>query len=462
MGKISALSQDQGSGAVDWNVKVSAPRKRKISGRGLRVAYIALLAFMVIYCARPEDWVPGLGAVPLEKISAVLALAGLLSSIWSIRERLPREVVYLILLTGQLFAAALFSSVSWHVGLHQALEFAKVLPIVIVIVLCIRTMTRFRSLIFVQALSVSVVAAVTVWKGNFIQGRLYGVIGSDFADANTLALAIIITLPLCLAFLMLSKEWIWKLYWAVAILVMLYAVFLTGSRGGFFALIMCAAVGLWEFGIRRRRYVLLVIVALAGVVFWQASGEMLRGRLEGILSPKDAVAAAGDLAAQAYASTQQREQLLSRSIDLTLKNPLFGVGPGNFIQLSGNWHVTHNAYTEMSSEAGIPALVLYVLILWTGFANLNKTKRLPHVKRDIKLFAAGLHASLAGFIVGSFFLSVAYQFFIYFLVTYTTALVYIARQSAARSQEHQLPHEATREENLHGRRESIAPLWHLS
>jgi len=459
MGKVSALRQDQASGAVDWSVTASAPRPRKVSGRGLREAYIALLVFMVIYCSRPEDWIPGLSAIPLEKISGVLALAALLASIWSLRERLPREAVYLILLTGQMFAAALFATVSWRAGLHGTLDFAKVLLLVIVIVLSVRTMTRLRSLIIVQALSVAVIAAVTVWKGHMINGRLYGVLGNDYGDANDLALTIIISLPLCLAFLILSKRWIWKLSWGVAILAMLYAVFLSGSRGGFFALIVTAAVCLWEFGIRGRRYFLLVIVALAGVVFWQSSGKLIRGRLEGILDPKNDVAAAADnLAASAYSSAQQREQLLSRSIDLTLEHPLLGVGPGNFIWLSGNWHVTHNSYTEMSSEAGIPALVLYVLILWAGFANLQKIKRFPHPKRDIRVLAACLKAALAGFIVGSFFLSLAYQFFAYFLVTYTTALVFIARQSAKRSKEHELLRETSREESLQGTRESIAHL----
>ncbi len=58
---------------------------------------------MVVYCARPEDWIPGLSNVPLAKIAGVLALVAFVLSLGQIRQRLPREVIFIILLTGQLF-----------------------------------------------------------------------------------------------------------------------------------------------------------------------------------------------------------------------------------------------------------------------------------------------------------------------------------------------------------------------
>jgi hypothetical protein len=49
------------------------------------------------------------------------------------------------------------------------------------------------------------------------------------------------------------------------------------------------------------------------------------------------------------------------------------------------------------------------------------------------LLAGALFASLVGYAVGSVFLSVAYAFFPYILVAYTTALLSIARKSAAQA-----------------------------
>jgi putative inorganic carbon (HCO3(-)) transporter len=394
----------------------------------LVAAYASLLLFMAVYCARPEDWIPGLSILPLAKMAGVLALLALLFSLRQIRASLPPEVVYLILLFGQLFLAAAMSPV-WRGGAVQlTLDFGKVILIVIIIYITVNIVERLRRLIFIQATAVAVIAAVAVWKGHLLAGRLEGTLGANYLDPNDLALAIIISLPLCLALLLLSSGGLRKVAWALAILVMLYTVFLTGSRGGFISLIVTAAVFLWEFAIRGRRHYLLAFALLAGVILWQFSSGMLVGRLKGTFHPNEATVAS-------YDSAAAHQQLFWRSVEVTKAHPLFGVGPGNFQELSGSWHVTHNSFTQMSAEGGVPAFVLYVLILWCGFKNLRATKRLARRQPESRLLARALLASLAGYVVGSLFLSVGYAFFPYFLVAYTTALFGIAKRSAAQSKQ---------------------------
>jgi O-antigen ligase len=256
---------------------------------------------------------------------------------------------------------------------------------------------------------------------------LVGILGGQYADPNDLALAIIISLPLCLALLFLSKNNLWKILWSISILVMLYAVLLTGSRGGFLALVVAAAVTLWEFAIRGSRRYLLALAALAGLVLLLSAGRILVGRLKGTFNVSE------EDTSGAYSSAQARQKVFLRSIEVTMEHPLFGVGPGNFNQLSGQWRTTHNSLTLMSSEGGVPALIFYVLILWSGFKNLTATERLARGRTESTLLARALLASLAGYAVGSLFLSVAYHFFPYFLVAYTTTLFSIERKLAAQS-----------------------------
>lgn len=397
----------------------------------LAAAYVWLLLFMVIYLARPEDWIPGLSFVPLAKIAGILAFIALAFAVAKARQSLASEVIYLILLCGQLWLTVPFSPV-WRGGALQGVsDFSKVAVIILVMVLSVSTVARLRYLILIQAASVAVLAATSVWKGRYYQGRLQGV-SSTFGNSNDLALIIVVSLPLCLVFLFRSRSRLRKTVWAAAMLVMTYAVFRTSSRAGLISLTIAAGICLWEFAVKGRRRYLLVVVGVVGVVFmvFFGSGVMNRFRSPDSDTSEGTPAANADEESAAQ-SSEQRRALFIQSLRVTAQHPLFGVGPGNFSVVSGNWHVTHNSYTQMSSECGVPALVLYILILWNGFANLRSAKRLAGTGLELKMFASGLRASLAAFVVGAFFASVAYQFFTYFLVFYTTVLHQIARRKLA-------------------------------
>jgi putative inorganic carbon (HCO3(-)) transporter len=406
------------------SVRVNSRKKTLVA------AYIALLLFMLIYFSRPEDWIPGLSNVPLEKITGILALVALVFSIRHIHRRFPPEVLFLALLIGQLFLASLLSPV-WPGGaFQQTLNFAKVLLIVIMINATLTTARRLRAVILTQAASVSTIAAVTIWKGHLILGRLEGILGGGYTDPNDLALAIVISLPLCLALLFLSRNRLSKLLWGISIMVMIYAIFLTGSRGGFLALTIAGSICVWGFAIRGRRLYLLALILSLGLILWQSAGSMLINRFKGTFDVKED-------AGSAYDSAQSRQQLLWRSIEVTKEHPLFGVGPGNFSEISGQWHTTHNSLTLLTSEGGIPALIFYVLILWSGFKNLMAIKRSMPKRTESILMVRALFASMAGYVVGSLFLSVAYQFFPYILVGYTTVLFSIGRNAVTQSHKYE-------------------------
>jgi putative inorganic carbon (hco3(-)) transporter len=418
----------QGLVAADSETAVSRLRRKIASPKArLSEAYISLLLFMVVYCARPEDWIPGLGILPLAKISGLLALIAFLLSLDQIRGRLPREVLLVILLTGQLFLTVPMASM-WRGGAFSTtLDFSKVVLIIVVMVMAVNTAPRLRRLLAIQAASVAAISAVAAWKGRLLSGRLEGVLNGNYSNPNDLAVSIVISLPLCLALLLLSKNAVWKAACALAMVAMTYTIMLTGSRSGFIALAITGTVCLWEFAIRGRRLYLLAVTGVLLAVLLASSGATLMARLGDTFGSDD------PSSSTAYSSSQERQELFWRSLEITAKHPLFGIGPGNFPIVSGSWHVTHNSYTQMSSEGGIPALIFYVAILWCGFKNLARTRKFSVGNPQVKLLAGALRASLAGFAVGSFFASYAYQFFPYFLVAYTTVLLRIAKEHAAES-----------------------------
>ena len=388
--------------------------------QGSSGAYFWLLLFFVVYCARPEDWVPGLSIIPLAKIAGVFCALSFVMSIPRLRYHLRRETIYLGLLIFQLWLTVPFSPV-WRGGAFDTtLDFSKVLLIILVMGVAVTTMARLRQLIFVQTASVVVIGIVSLIR-EMVQGRLAGAVHGIYENSNELALILVLTLPFCIAFLLRARGWWRKVFWGTAAMLMVYATMLTGSRAGALALLVSGAVCLREFGIRGKRLGLLIVAVSVALAIMLAAGDTVKDRFNDMFGDEPTT----DAGRAAYGSSLKRQELFWKSLAVTAEHPIFGVGPGNFNSISGLWHDQHNTYTQMSSEGGVPAFVLYALLLWCALANLRKINLLAPADSEEVLFAMALRASLWGFLVGSFFTASAYQFFTYFLVGYSSGLVAI-------------------------------------
>jgi O-antigen ligase len=116
---------------------------------------------------------------------------------------------------------------------------------------------------------------------------------------------------------------------------------------------------------------------------------------------------------------------LKRSIFIAVRHPVFGVGMDNYILFSNFDKASHNAYTQVASELGIAATVFYVLFMIAPFKRLRIIERENAEIRSRRRFyylAIGLQASLVAYMVASFFASVAYLWYIYYLVAYSVCL----------------------------------------
>jgi O-antigen ligase len=391
----------------------------------LRGAFFWLSMFYVVYCARPEDWIPGLKYIPLAKISGIFALLGLLASAGKSKRGLrdlPREAIYLAAIIGLLVVAALLSPV-WKGGaFFKTMDFAKVLVAWVLTFIVITNFERLKQIIFIQSASVVVIAIVSLLKGRD-HPRLEGVIGGIYSNPNDLAFAIVLSLPFCVAFLLHTRSIPRKMVWTFAMLAMCTALFLTASRGGFITLVVTATVGLWHFGIKGKRFHLIAVAALVALVVGIAAGGRLKDRF---------LAISGDdldtgLEMSAHGSYVERRYLMVESL-LAIAHYPWGIGEGNFANYSGTWRVVHVAYLQIAAEGGIAALVFYLLFFGGGFSNLKRLRQMAGNDEETDLFARALHSSLIGFLVGSLFAPEAYQYFPYFAVAYTSVLLAIAKE----------------------------------
>ena len=386
-------------------------------------AFFWLSAFFFVYCARPGDWIPGFKYVPLAKITAILAMWGLFSSLGHTKRTfkdIPKEGKYLLAMIGLLYVGGFLSPI-WKGGaVSRTIDISKVFVAWALTFLLITTFDRLRRIIFIQASSVVVICIVSIIKGHN-QPRLEGVLGGIYSNPNDLAFAIVLTIPLAMAFMLTAKSVFAKVIWLVGMLWMMTAIFLTASRAGFIDLVICGAVTLWHFGIRGKRYYLIAATGLLGVVLMATVGGKLYDRFS---------AMSGDSSTEqsAYGSYEDRKYLMLRALDGIEHYPILGLGVNNFVTYSGIWHEVHMTYLQICVEGGIPCLILYLMFFGRGFKNLGILLRTKNLDTDIVLFVGALHSSLIGFIVGALFAPEAYQFFPYFAVAFTSTLLQTVRE----------------------------------
>ena len=381
-------------------------------------AFFWLSGFFVVYCARPEDWVPGLKYFPLAKITAILAMWGLFNALGRTKRTLkdlPKEARLLLIMIGLFYVGAFLSPV-WRGGaVTRTIDFSKVYVAWVLVFLLITTFDRLRRIIFIQAFSVVVVCAAALVKGHSTP-RLDGVLGGIYSNPNDLAFAIVLSMPFALAFMVTAKNALIKVLWLVGMLVMAVAIFETASRAGFIDLIISGSVALYFFAIKGRRPYLIVATGLIGVVIMAAAGGKLFDRF---------AALSGNSATEqsAYGSFEDRKYLMYRAIDAIEHYPILGIGLRNFPTYSLIWHDVHMTYLQICAEGGIAVLVLYLIFFWRGFKNLKILRRTKNLDPDIVLFIGALQSSLVGFVVGACFAPEAYQFFPYFAVAFTATLL---------------------------------------
>lgn len=245
------------------------------------------------------------------------------------------------------------------------------------------------------------------------------------SDPNDFAAHLIFVLPFMAVFVLWSHRNIGlRIGMAVLIFLALYRILASGSRGALIALI-CTSIFVFVRGKMLHKIVLVVGGFLVGSLMLATLPGQVSDRLMSLFADSAEERA---LSANAAASRESRTYLLLRSLTLTFEHPLFGVGPGEFANFEGNdtmrrrgvkgaWHDTHNSYTQISSEVGIPAALFYLTAILSTFFLLRRIHRraiqLPcGMLRDKAVLSCGcLMVSLVGFASAAFFLSLAYRFY---------------------------------------------------
>jgi putative inorganic carbon (HCO3(-)) transporter len=383
---------------------------------GHALSYAGVFLFSLMLYFRPYEW-----STSLEWLSSTAFWIAVATVVVFFPTQLglegnltirPLEVTSVLVLL--LFAVlSIPLSLSPASGLASLADFAKVVLIFIVMVNVVRTESRLRWLLlltFVASAVLSIGALNDYLAGNLsLQGtRISGSFGGIFSNPNDLALHLVTMTPLALALGLGTSNILKKLFYATAALIFVVGIAATFSRGGVLGLIVTIVVMAMKYA-RRMRFVFVIgVIVLVLGAFAVAPGAL-----------KNRLLTTGD------ASAVSRTDDLKRSIYLSLRHPLLGVGFGNYVFYSNQAKATHNAYTQVASEMGLIAAAFYILFLVAPLKPLLRIERETRddrKKKNAYYLSLGLQASLIGYMVCSFFASVPYLWYAYYLVAYSIAL----------------------------------------
>ncbi len=142
---------------------------------------------------------------------------------------------------------------------------------------------------------------------------------------------------------------------------------------------------------------------------------------------------------EASESRLGRTELMKRGLVATLQNPIFGLGPGQFSNAivggdltngrMGRGMMNHSSFLQISSEAGLPALLLFTMSLiasWRKTASVRR-RAILHRHKELEIISLALMLSIVMFSVAAFFLTLAYRLYFPVLVSFAVAL-YIAAE----------------------------------
>lgn len=399
--------------------------------RGHTLSYLGIFLFTFVLYFRPYELIPALSALSsMAMILALMTLGIFVPSQLALEGNLtarPREVNLLLLLTVTALLSiptAISPGEAW--GTFND-TYIKAVMMFIVMVNVMRTEWRLMGLIWLSlgvGCLLSLNALDNYRAGNFtVEGyRVEGNLGGMFGNPNDMALHLVTMAPIAVALLLKSRNVVSKLLYGACAALMVAGTVVTFSRGGFLGLVAGGFVLTWKLGRQRRLTVTIVSLIVLLLFLVLAPGNYGMRLLTLVDSNLDAVG-----------SSSARRELLKRSIVVALRHPIFGIGMGNFHIVSIGEHVSHNAYTQVAAEIGMAAAALYTMFIVTPLKRLRQIERATFGKlrgSTLHYLAVGVQASLVAYMVSSFFASVAYQWYVYYLVAYAISLrrIYDAEQ----------------------------------
>ncbi len=416
---------------------ISGPQRTGAEARESTFPFYALLFFTFVVYIAPQVYFPVLRPFRLAMVAALLASVSYLFNKLSTGQPLLKIDAETRLMLVLIFLAVLSIPFSrWPGGSFQVLkdEYIKSIIIFFLLAHVLTSVPRTRKMLWYIIYFCSFISCIGIKNfvdGNFYAGgRISGAAAPITSNPNDLALTLVLMIPFALSFYLTNKGWR-KLYSGAYIIMSTFAIFCTFSRGGFIVLVVVYALFFYKMAKKTGPKAIFIAIVLTAVII-----PLLPGGYT------DRIHSIFDFSEDQTGSANAREASTLAALALVKESPLLGVGLGmNTLALNDRgffWTQVHNVYLQIGVELGIPAMVIFITLLWKLIHNMQMIQRnLSQLEGDMEkvYLDQGMEISLIGFAVAAVFHPVAYHFYFYYLAGFAVALKRIYSFSIVQTEE---------------------------
>lgn len=261
-----------------------------------------------------------------------------------------------------------------------------------------------------------------IYRYNVGYPEIAGLAGT-MQDRNDFALHLMMVVPFAYAMYRTTKDWRLRLMLFGSIVLTYVCVLLTYSRMGFLLMILAGLLFFWSSESKLK--VLIRIVGPVLVLLVLIVPESYVERIETIRTYHEDQSATGRIEAWIAGIEMGKDNLVT---GVGLK--CFELPEVYFKYAEGIPRVAHNAYVQLFSEAGLPALLSWLFLMMTGLFGARALRR-EDVSMEIRTYATAIQHALLLYLVASMFLNSAYFELPYLVLASFVVLRKVARPSDA-------------------------------
>ncbi len=341
-----------------------------------------LIGYMFLFIDRPFEVWPWLGDLRFERIYMLCTIGAWFLSSGKRWIANPQHMAY-VGLAGAVLTCWVLSP--WMDRSQPIIEdWFKILVFYFLLVTTIHDEKKLKQLVvgFVFVMGLYLAHSLREYIGGrhtYRMGisRMIGV-DSTLGDPNSFGASIVYSLPFIPA--------LWRSGWEGRrgkFLILTYAalaalcILLTGSRSSLLGLLLFSMILMLG---HRKRFLWIMLFAVAAPIAFVALPESLQTRFETIINPDVGPANAKE-------SGEGRIDGLLNGFALWARSPLSGVGPGAWRPATGSGVESHNLYGQILGELGSLGVLAFGFMLACFAWNLHRCrvirKQLPHEPNDL-------------------------------------------------------------------------------